>query len=84
MNKDLDDIPEWDDNLDERDEDDEERKSNVTRVACKALYQQWGTIITMIKGGLHTDSEETHQANILGGILLQGYLKKLYLQNAST
>ncbi|MEO6584206.1 MAG: hypothetical protein ABIO05_07765 [Ferruginibacter sp.] len=59
MNRDLNDLPDWDDNLDERIENGEEWKPNNTRAACKALYQQWSTIVTTLKGGLHADNEET-------------------------
>lgn len=58
MNEDLNDLPHWDDSLDEHDAEGEAWKIHSTRAACKALYEQWGTIINMLKGGLPSDGEE--------------------------
>lgn len=46
------DLPEWHDRFDD---EGEEWKPNPTKQACKALYQQWGIIMTMLKGGLDID-----------------------------
>ncbi len=67
MNHRFNDIPEWDDNLKNIDEEGEEWKPNPTRDACKALYQQWSVILTMLKGALITENEvketeETHSS----------------------
>lgn len=55
---DFNDLPDWDDNLKDPDEEGEEWKPNPTKEACKALYQQWSVIMTMLKGGLNLDKEE--------------------------
>ena len=49
------DLPEWRDGFNDPDDEGEEWKPNPTKEACKALYQQWGIIITMLKGGLDID-----------------------------
>ncbi len=58
MNQDLNELPEWDDSLDEELEEGEEWKPNITKEACKALYEKWGTIMSMLKGGLPAECEE--------------------------
>ncbi len=58
MNSNLNDLPEWNDNLKDPDEEGEEWKPNPTKDACKALYKQWSVIITMLNGCLREDKEE--------------------------
>ncbi len=60
----LNDLPEWnDDAFDDEDEDGNETwKTNPTRDACKALYQQWNQVVMMLNGALDSmnivESEE--------------------------
>ena len=55
----LSDLPEWDDD-DFKDEDDEgeEWKPNPTREACKALYNQWQQVMTVLNGALDSMTVE--------------------------
>jgi hypothetical protein len=55
----LNDLPDWEDDPFRReDQKGEEWKPNPTREACKALYQKWREIVTMLNGALENDSEE--------------------------
>lgn len=68
------DLPGWDDNLKDPDNEGEEWKPNPTRDACKEMYKQWATIMTMLNGCLRDnipkDDEDNfmadHQSMILG------------------
>jgi len=55
----LSELPEWDDE-DFKDEDDEgeEWKPNPTRDACKALYNQWQQVMTVLNGALDSMTVE--------------------------
>lgn len=53
----LNDLPDWDDDSFGR-EDGEEWKPDPTRETCKALYQKWREIVTMLNGALENDSGE--------------------------
>jgi hypothetical protein len=76
MNNDLNDVPEWDDDLPDEDDEGEEWKPNPTRDACKEMYAKWSTIMTMLNGCLRDDVKEDkdvpedfysdYQAMILG------------------
>ena len=47
---DLNELPDWDDDdFDDEDNDGEGWKSKPTRDACKAMYQQWNTVMTVLK-----------------------------------
>ncbi|HMR85350.1 MAG TPA: hypothetical protein PKE30_19535, partial [Niabella sp.] len=55
----LNDLPDWeDDPFGREDQKGEEWKPNPTREACKALYQKWREIVTMLNGALENDSRE--------------------------
>ncbi len=46
----LNELPPWDDDdFNDDDEDGEGWKPNPTRNACKAMYQQWNTVTTVLK-----------------------------------
>ena len=70
----LSDLPDWDDNLKDPDDEGEEWKPNPTHDACKEMYKRWSTIMTMLNGCLRdniTKGEENdfiadHQSMILG------------------
>jgi hypothetical protein len=59
---DLSDLPPWNDNeFDDGDEEGEAWKPNDTKVACKAMYHQWSTVMIVLKAAfdsLHEPSEE--------------------------
>ena len=47
---DLNELPDWDDNeFDGDDEDGEDWKPNPTKEACKAMYVQWNTVMTVLQ-----------------------------------
>ena len=47
---DLNELPDWDDDdFDDEDNDGEGWKAKPTRDACKAMYQQWNTVMTVLK-----------------------------------
>lgn len=51
----LNDLPDWDDeHFKDFDDDGEEWKPNLTREACKALYQQWQQVMTMLQGAFES------------------------------
>ena len=52
------DLPQWDDDLEDRDDEGEGWKPNPTKEACKASYQQWSVIMTMLNGGMDVDKLE--------------------------
>jgi len=57
---DLNELPPWDDHEFD-DEEGEAWKPNPTKAACKAMYQQWSTVMFVLKGAfdsLHEPSEE--------------------------
>ncbi len=58
---DLNDLPPWDDHEFGDKEEGEEWKSDDTKAACKAMYLQWGTVMTVLKAAfdsLHTPTDE--------------------------
>ncbi len=58
MNNDnLNDLPEWDDHRFDDEEDGEAWKPNPTKDACKAMYQQWGTVMTVLKAAFDSLKE---------------------------
>ena len=52
------DLPDWNEGLKDPDEEGEEWKPNPTKEACKLLYQQWSSVITMLNGCLKTDKSD--------------------------
>ncbi len=57
---DLNDLPKWDDHeCDDDDEDGEGWKPNETKAACKAMYQQWGTVMILLKAAFDSLHEPT-------------------------
>ncbi|MBK8521022.1 MAG: hypothetical protein WAT20_06190 [Ferruginibacter sp.] len=57
---DLNDLPKWDDHeFDDEDEEGEGWKPNETKAACKAMYQQWGTVMIVLKAAFDSLQEPT-------------------------
>ncbi len=53
-------LPEWeDDDFLNEDEEGEEWKPNPTRDACKAMYEQWKQVMTVLTGVLETMNTDT-------------------------
>ena len=50
----LSDLPEWDDNGFNDENEGEGWKPNPTKDACKAMYLQWQQVMMMLKGALET------------------------------
>lgn len=49
-------MPEWeDDEFDDEDKEGEEWKPNPTRDACKAMYEQWKEVMTLLNAAFDTD-----------------------------
>jgi hypothetical protein len=60
---DLTDLPPWDDNeFDDGAEEGETWKPNYTRAACKAMYQQWSTVMTLLKAAFDSLPEPSEEA----------------------
>lgn len=55
----LSDLPEWDDeDFRDEEEDGEGWKPNLTREACKALYEQWQQVMIVLNGALDSMTVE--------------------------
>ncbi len=55
---DLNELPDWDDNeFDGDDEDGEDWKPNPTKEACKAMYVQWNTVMTVLQAAFDSLKE---------------------------
>jgi hypothetical protein len=49
-------LPEWDDDeFDDEDKEGEEWKPNPTKDACKAMYEQWKEVLTLLNAAFDTD-----------------------------
>ena len=49
-------LPEWeDDEFDDEDKDGEAWKPNPTKDACKAMYEQWKEVMTLLNAAFDTD-----------------------------
>ncbi len=86
-------LPEWEDDdfLDE-DKEGEEWKPNPTKDACKAMYEQWKQVMTVLTGALDTMNIETgedsfpasyweeHKAMLLG----DGFQVAVKIQSSET
>ena len=56
----LSELPEWDDHeFEDGDDEGEGWKPNPTRDACKAMYQQWNTVMTVLKAAFDSFKEQT-------------------------
>jgi hypothetical protein len=62
----LSELPEWDDHeFEDEDAKAESWKPNPTKLACKAMYQQWNTVLVLLKAAF--DSLKTpHEDAIFG------------------
>jgi hypothetical protein len=56
------DLPDWDDDLNDPDDEGEEWKPNPTRDACKEMYKQWSVIMTMLNGCLNKEEEKENDS----------------------
>ena len=77
MNNDyLNDLPEWDDHEFDGDEDDDGEgwKPNPTRDACKATYQQWGTVMTVLKAAFDSLKEPADEEDMLGKEMVEDHV----------
>jgi hypothetical protein len=61
-NDDLNDLPPWNDHeFDDEPEEGEAWKPNATKAACKAMYMQWGTVMTVLRAALDSLNEPTDE-----------------------
>lgn len=61
-NDDLNDLPQWDDHeFSDEHEDGEGWKTNATKAACKLMYLQWGTVMTVLKAAFDSLNEPTDE-----------------------
>ena len=61
IDDDLNELPDWDDaNFDNS--DNESWKPNATRHACKAMYQQWNTVMIVLKAAFESMKEPGDEA----------------------
>lgn len=71
------DLPEWRDHYIDEEQEGEGWKPNRTKDSCKALYKQWGSIITMLKACLKDvateEKEESWSDNYQGMMLGDAY-----------
>ena len=79
MNNDyLNDLPEWDDHEFDEDEDEDDDgegwKPNPTRDACKATYQQWGTVMTVLKAAFDSLKETADEEDMLGKEMMEDHV----------
>ena len=86
-------LPEWeDDDFLDDDKEGEEWKPNPTRDACKAMYEQWKQVMTVLTGVLETTNTDTgensfpasyweeHKAMLLG----DGFQVAVKIQSSET
>ena len=56
-NDDFHELPPWEDDEFDDEEEGESWKPNPTREACKAMYEQWNEVVTVLRAGLDSLEE---------------------------
>lgn len=56
-NDDFHELPPWEDDEFDHEEEGESWKPNPTREACKAMYEQWNEVMTVLRAGLDSLEE---------------------------
>ncbi len=59
---DLNELPEWDDEFGDEEEEGEEWKPNPTRDLCKAMYAQWNQVMIVLKAAFDSLNEPGEDA----------------------
>ena len=71
---DLNELPDWDDDdFDDEDNDGEGWKPKPTRDACKAMYQQWNTVMTVLKAAFDS-LKTTEDDELLSKEMMEDHL----------
>ena len=74
---DLNELPDWDDNGFSDDDEGEGWKPNPTRDACKAMYQQWNTVMMVLKAAFDSLKEPKEEDNMLSKEMLEDHIAML-------
>ena len=74
---DLNELPDWDDNEFGDDDEGEGWKPNPTRDACKAMYQQWNTVMMVLKAAFDSLKEPDEEDNMLSKEMLEDHIAML-------
>jgi hypothetical protein len=76
MNNDnLNDLPEWDDDeFDDNDDEGEGWKNNETKAACKAMYQQWATVMMVLKAAFDSLNEPNDEEDMLSTEMMKEHV----------
>jgi hypothetical protein len=72
---DLNDLPPWDDH-EFGDEEGEEWKPDDTKAACKAMYLQWSTVMTVLKAAFDSLQEPTED-DILNKEMIEDHVSMI-------
>ena len=73
---DFNELPDWDDNG-FGDDEGEGWKPNPTRDACKAMYQQWNTVMMVLKAAFDSFKEPNEEDNMLSKEMLEDQIAML-------
>ena len=74
---DFNELPDWDDNEFSDDDEGEGWKPNPTRDACKAMYQQWNTVMMVLKAAFDSLKEPDEEDNMLSKEMLEDHIAML-------
>ena len=74
---DFNELPDWDDDDFSDDDEGEGWKPNPTRDACKAMYQQWNTVMMVLKAAFDSLKEPNEEDNMLSKEMLEDHIAML-------
>ena len=74
---DLNELPDWDDDEFSDDDEGEGWKPNPTRDVCKAMYQQWNTVMMVLKAAFDSLKEPNEEDNMLSKEMLEDHIAML-------
>ena len=74
---DLNELPDWDDDGFDDDDEGESWKPNPPRDACKAMYQQWNTVMMVLKAAFDSLKEPNEEDNMLSKEMLEDQIAML-------
>lgn len=75
--EDLNELPPWEDDFNDDKDDGESWKTNPTRDACKAMYQQWNTVVTVLKAAFDSLKEPKTADDLLSQEMLEDHMGRL-------
>lgn len=77
-NDDLNDLPQWDDDeFGDEDEEGEGWKTNETKAACKAMYLQWSTVMTVLKAAFDSLNEPEEEPDMLSREMMNDHIASI-------